>query len=74
MSEPNWFVNLIFWWLYGLLQQIVAYMLGFIFAVFGDYDWGRVQMVDIGASLAETEDATVMSKINDMIDTGSYGA
>lgn len=74
MSEPDWFINLVFWWVYSFLQSIVLQMVGFWFAVFGDPDWGRVQMVSLGADLAENEDATFFAKLNPMVDEGGWGA
>ena len=74
MADPDWFMNLICWWVYQLLQGIVINFFGFWFAIFGDFDWGRFTMVELGKSLAETDTFTVMGKIQPEVEKGSYGA
>ena len=68
MAEPDWFMNLLYWWVYQFLQGIIIQWIGFWFAVFSDYDWGRVTMNGIGTDLP------IMSKVQEGMEAGAYGA
>jgi len=68
MAEPDWFMNLLFWWIYGIIQNIVVQLIGFWFAVFGDPDWGRLTMEGIAADLP------MMDGVISVIGEGSYGS
>ena len=73
MSDPDWFLNLIIWYIYGFLQGICINWIGFWFAIFADYDWGRVTMVGLHESLNDN-DSTLLEKFGPEIEAGSYGA
>ena len=72
MSEPDWFMNLLIWWVYQLIQGIVLQYIGFWFALFSDWDWGRTVMLDIGTDLGES--ATMMANVQKGVEAGSWGA
>ena len=67
-EEPDWFMNVILWWVAEFIGGWVMNYIGFWMAVFGDPDWGRTVMVDIVASLELPE------KIQSTLDLGGYGA
>ena len=68
MSEPDWFMNLIYWWVYDFLNGIIVDLVGWFFAIFSDWDWGRITMVGIG------EDLPIMKNVQDVVTEGGYGA
>ncbi len=72
MSDPDWFMNLLIWWVYQFLQGIVINFIGFWFAIFGDYGWGNVTMVGLHGDLSES--GTWLNQAGSKIEEGSYGA
>ena len=41
IGEGDWFMNLLYWWIWMFLSNIIVRFLGFWAAVFGYNDWGR---------------------------------
>ena len=72
MSEPDWFMNLIIWWVYNFLQGIVIQWIGWFFAIFSDWGWGNKTMVGLHGDLAET--GTWLANAGPEIEKGDYGA
>ena len=73
MTDPDWFMNILIWFIYSLLQGIVINYIGFFYAIFSDWDWGRITMVGLQESLSDNG-STWLVRAGTEINSGSYGA